>query len=450
MLRALRQAASARVRIAQIFRAGIARSGPAHAPRLALDFFLRSPAGQSLRMRFGRARPGEFKEYTAELPAGFPAQRVAVRLSIPALPRSRMFEFTEHAGDLVLAVSKGGFAISHDLGASWTFVGIQGYGGHQFLHVKSIGDGEYLAQAVRPDWNRRGRRRVDILVVDDHGNVRAQNRIDGSPWHACRAVDFKNGTLMYAEYPYDVAASMGARFPSRVLRSRDRGRSWDAVFEQSGADVRHFHFLQARPGVPGEWWLTSGDKPAESHIWVSRDDGDTWESLTDSFGDQVAIDGVTYPRAIFRLTDLVWDGTDVLWGTDDLLQGTKKDTAGPRVFKSPATGKLIPRVIGRCRWPVRNIVDAGDVFLLMTQGSIRPDARPEEKRPGVFLAPKHAAPVHDVVHLFDAEIHSAIRTAFTYSKASRAAKDGVFFTARSGTDIFPYGHKILKWEVWFS
>ena len=367
-----------------------------------------------------------------------------------------MFEFSEHVADAygqatttVLATTRGGFAVSHDLGARWNVVAVKGYGAHDFLHLKAIGDGEFLAQAALPEWNRRNRRRVDLLIVDEEGNVRAQNRIEGSPWHACRSVDLKDGILMYAEYPYDLPASLGVRFSSRVFRSRDRGRSWDIVFEQSGEQVRHFHFLQARPGVSGEWWLTSGDRPAESNIWVSKNDGDGWESLTATFSNQLEIEGVRYPRAIFRLTDLAWDGTDVIWGTDDLLQGTRNDTAGPRVFRSPGAGGLVPRVVGRCRWPIRNIVDVGRCFFLLTQGSIKADARPEEKRPGVFLMPKNSAS-GGVVHLFDAEIHSAIRTAFTYSKASRAAKDGVFFTARSGTDVFAFGHKILKWEVEFS
>jgi hypothetical protein len=36
---------------------------------------------------------------------------------------------------------------------------------------------------------------------------------------------------------------------------------------------------------------------------------------------------------------------------------------------------------------------------------------------------------------------------FTYSKASRAAKEGVFFTYRSDEDVFDGGHKLLRWRV---
>lgn len=40
-------------------------------------------------------------------------------------------------------------------------------------------------------------------------------------------------------------------------------------------------------------------------------------------------------------------------------------------------------------------------------------------------------------------------TGFTYSIASRAAKDGVFFTYRAATDAFPSGAGILRWRVLF-
>jgi len=69
--------------------------------------------------------------------------------------------------------------------------------------------------------------------------------------------------------------------------------------------------------------------------------------------------------------------------------------------------------------------------------------------PGVFLMPKKAA-LPQLVHLFDVDVHSQVRTGFTYSRASRAAKDGTFFTYRGGTDAFPAGHKILRWDVTFS
>jgi hypothetical protein len=71
--------------------------------------------------------------------------------------------------------------------------------------------------------------------------------------------------------------------------------------------------------------------------------------------------------------------------------------------------------------------------------------------PGVYLMPKRPVKgASELVHLFDVEVHSSAKTGFTYSRASRAARNGSFFTFRSSTDVFPFGHKILRWDVTFA
>jgi hypothetical protein len=256
---------------------------------------------------------------------------------------------------------------------------------------------------------------------------------------------------MYAEYPYeDPKGGAAQRAPSRVFRSRDRGRTWEIVFERAGTEIRHFHFLQARPGRRGEWWLTSGDNPAESRIWISKDDGDRWTDVTASFGETVLLDGMAYPRTLFRLTDLAWENGVVVWGTDDYLARNQFPLPGSRMFRSPAD-RLAPRPAGKANWPIRNIVDAGAFYLVLTQGCARADATAKEKMPGVYLMPKQrieSAPA--MIHLLDVEVYSHNRTGFTYSRASRAAKNGTFFTYRASTDAFPFGHRMLKWDVTFS
>jgi hypothetical protein len=253
---------------------------------------------------------------------------------------------------------------------------------------------------------------------------------------------------MYAEYPFDSDdPSAQERFASRVFRSRDRGRSWEIV--RSEGAIRHFHLLQARPGVPGEWWLTSGDEPQECHIWVSRDDGESWNSLTDGFGDSIAIGNVRFPRTLFRLTDLAWQGDDVIWGTDDCLRAAGKTRRGARVLRSSCAPALAPVIAGQTPWEIRSLIDLGNSFVFLTQGKARPESAHDEG-PGVFLMLKERNAPMELVHLFDVDVYSALRTGFTYSRASRAAKDGTFFTFRANTDAFAFGHKILKWEVTFS
>jgi len=402
----------------------------------------------------GIDKPPEPKEFSVTLPAGYPARRIDVRLSVPALPADSPYRFSDHVTDelgrptrTILATTTGGFGISRDLGETWKHIPVRAHKTHRFIHVRSIGNSEYLAQA---QLERDPTKTVplDLLVIDEAGNVRAKHRAHGTRWHGCRAIDQSNGTIMYAEYP-----SGDNPRPSRVFRSRDRGRSWDVAFERNSEQIRHFHFLQANPRVAGEWWLTSGDNPEECRIWLSKNDGEGWVDYTD-IPETIDIDGITYPRSIFRLTDLAWDGDEIIWGTDDTLPLVTGDSPGARVFRSAIKRPFAPRPVGHCRWHIRSIVDVGEFYFVLTQGSNRGRASPEERKPNVLLMPKKSPPgAPGLLHLFDVDIHSPKPRAgrgFTYSKASRAAIGGTFFTYRAPFHVWPAGHQILRWDVTFS
>jgi hypothetical protein len=153
---------------------------------------------------------------------------------------------------------------------------------------------------------------------------------------------------------------------------------------------------------------------------------------------------------MFRLTDLAWQDGEVVWGTDDYLARNQFPDPGARMFRSPGD-RLVPVMAGKAKWQIRNMVEVGEYYMVLTQGCVRSDAPHAEKMPGAYLMPKrHVESAPDLVHLFDADIHSHIRTGFTYSRASRKAKDGTFFTYRSNTDVFPFGHRIVKWDLSFS
>lgn len=396
------------------------------------------------------------REYSIALPAGYPAARATVQLSVPPLSPRHRFDYQDHVmdasghpTDTVLATTTGGFAVSHDLGRSWNHVFVKAREKDRFLLLKSLGDSEYLAQ-VEPSEAKTGKRALlDVLVVDERGDVLVANHAQGYRWYGCRSMDSSAGTLMYAEYPSNVPVDR--RPPARVFRSRDRGRSWEVVFEQTGTQIRHFHFLQARPNAAREWWLASGDAPNESRIWVSKNNGDDWTDVTELPSDEIEIGGVIYPRSVFRLTDLAWDGNDIVWGSDDRLASATDHLAGARIFRSTVGPVLAPRMVGRCNWHIRSIVDLGAFHLAISQGCAYPGANPDTEKPGAFLIPKKADPaVPGVVHLFDIDTHAPRATKFTASRASRVAKDGTFFTRRARTDVFPSGQKLLRWDVTFS
>lgn len=396
-----------------------------------------------------------YKEYVVDLPDGYPARRVTVRLSVPPMPRGNEFAFTEHVCDeagettrTVIATATGGFAISPDLGASWCMIHVPAYRRRRFLHVKAIGDGEYLVQVepVRP--NRDQPHVADVVVVHESGAVVATTPSLSVPWHGCRAVDVRGGVIMYAEYPPNPGRA--GRLVSRVFRSRDRGRTWEVVFERSGEQVRHFHFLQARPGAR-EWWLTSGDAPNESRVWVTRNDGDAWIDISGPGQKTFTSAGVTFPRDLYRLTDLAWDGDDVIWGTDDVLWGLDGGQPGARLFRSRIGETLSPVEVARCKWHLRSLVDLGHSWILTSQGCPQPQTVSQrDARPGVYLMPKSVPDgMPGAVHLFDADTYSGDRTSFSSARASRTSVDGTFFTYRGRNDVFRGGQLMLRWDVRF-
>jgi hypothetical protein len=395
-----------------------------------------------------------YKEYSATLPDGFADRKITLRLSVPPLPVRPAFIFSEHVmdekgnmTDTVLATCNGGFAISHDLGETWKVVLVKGHANHLFINIKAIGSSEFLVQLV-PSENRASKiLPLDLLVVDIHGKVLAKHPAHSHRWHGCRSVDLAGGAIMFAEYLSNNPVDGKRPVDCRVWRSHDRGRTWHTVFGQSGEEIRHFHFLQQRLGHPKEWWLTSGDLPRECHVWVSKDDGDNWNDISVTRHDRIEVDGQFYARDLYRMTDLFWMDDEVIWGTDDYMGISTPP--GARVFRGEIRRKLKPELVGIGKWHIRSIVDIGDYLLFFSQRANIPGASPEERKPGVYLMAKNGQPdAHGLVHLFNLDSYpSRDRPGFTFSKASRAAAHGTFFTHRSSEDVFPAGHKILEWNV---
>jgi hypothetical protein len=159
-----------------------------------------------------------------------------------------------------------------------------------------------------------------------------------------------------------------------------------------------------------------------------------------------------HEQSINRHTDMVVLKDQLIWGTDDLLgtprlyhdpSATLSNRIGSRILISPKTAPLRPRVSGFVGSHIRSIVDVGPAFLIMTEAK-NPQVT---TRPQVCLMPKEAP--HMVVELFTVDRFDTLGTGFTYSRSSRAAKNGRFFTYRGSNDVFAGGPRILQWDVAF-
>lgn len=411
------------------------------------------------------------------LPAEMGFRRIAVTLSLPTLPMAgESARFALHcfdrnrreAANTVIACQAGGVAISEDLGAHWDVVSIPQARDIALHNAFDRQGGGYLLQGLGPHKPSDPRGKPDsegpIFVCDEKLGLIERVQPAKTNWHGPRSIDQSGNTIMFAEYPengtkYTPAFAQSADGltylcdNSRVFRSVDGGRTWSNAFERSWREIRHFHTLMADPFEPGTWYLSSGDRSEESFIWRSSDDGDSWEDVT-ATGDSVDLHPgmASRRRSIHRHTDMVVLPDRLIWGADDLL-GNVSDyhdpkvsmsrRVGSRLFMSPKTSPLQPVCIGFVGSHIRSIVDVGPGYLVLTEAKYLQCV----PRPQVAFLSKEEP--YRVVELFSIDRFSASGTAFTGSRASRAAKNGRFFTARQDNDAFVGGPRILQWDVDF-
>jgi hypothetical protein len=426
-------------------------------------------------------KPGFSKVYAIGVDPAFGFKRVLVELSVPSLPSlAGRVEFAEHEWSnaeggstrQVIALARGVIAVSEDLGETWEAFRPDGTDDVRLWNAFTTSDGTHLIQGAAPPSGEpiaRSGGAVPLFAFDRSWKLRHRLQPGTSPWHGARSIDEANGVIMYGEYPenalkyqregrneLDDCARLereGLLLPSRVLRSRDQGAHWETVLELSWRDVRHFHTVAADPYRAGRWWASTGDRVAECQVWETLDGGDSWAEVgSDELDVTLHPAGKKGERAVFRYTDLVVRRDDVLWGADDWLGNvtmfydqdvTVGRRVGSRIFRSPRETPWRPEAVGFVGHPVRSIVDVGGAYVITT----------EAKQAAVGLCPQvllmSAEDPTLIRPLFNIDNFAAQGTGLTYSKASRAARDGVFFSYRQAHDAFDGGPRILRWRVAF-
>lgn len=399
------------------------------------------------------------RSYTRDVDPAFGFRRVSVQLTIPAVPASaRGASFAEHvAGSrAVTAVLPGGVLVSEDLGETWEHHRLDDADGLDFVNCLTTAEGEHLLQVKSaPDERSDDGMGGGIHRYDAGWTPLGSARPGRFHWHGSRSAGEAGGTILWAEYPdnktkYEAGNEALAVDPA-VHRSRDGGASWEKVFEQPGAAIRHFHTVVADPCRAGQWWLSSGDRPQESRVWVSTDDGSTWADVTNSAPDvELHPSFAAQGQAIQRYTDL-WLGDDeLIWGADDWLGGpaavndlSVSARAGARMYRSPRTSPLKPADAGWIGNPVRSIVDVGPALLVTTEAK-----RSVLTSPQVYLMSKEpGGPLQEILTV---DVAGGGGSGLTFSRASRAAEQGTFFSFRSSRDLVQSPTRILRWAIDFA
>ena len=174
--------------------------------------------------------------------------------------------------------------------------------------------------------------------------------------------------------------------------------------------VKHFHFVQPDPFHPKQWYLSSGDTPAQTHVWLSKDDGLTWEEVTDPHP-------AGSPKgSVHRFTSLIFTKDYLWWPTDDLTgAGMARLVRGTR--GEPLHVKVMGDLGDEC---MRSAVvtDYGMLFISENKNAHGLGAH-------IYLYTKTGSIVEVGVIPPPAQ---AFRAVGTWSLASKEATKGEFFT----------------------
>ncbi len=418
------------------------------------------PPGKRL---FRRAR-GEEKTLSTRVDSELGCARVTLRWSVPPLPTeakfgSHQFDVESGApGTRIVAVARNSLYVSDDLGESWEGMSVKGVDELQLDNAYVKPDGGVLAQARRP--RGTSETRAAILTFDPELTLEGMVAPGINQWHGSSGIDHSRGTTIFGEYPPNASRprpedpepeKQGDWYDSHLYRSCDGGHTWEMVHTAPWRQIRHFHTVRADPYQQGVWYASTGDRPSECHLFRSVDDGLTWHDATGEPLDELT--GKPYARrwrALYRYTDVVFTEDHLIWGTDDFLGSADRigtqdvavaDRVGSRLCTATKGERVDVATFAYAGNPVRTIVDVGVAWLVITQAK-----RIEIPRPQLFLVSKtepHRAAEIGTVDLF------AGPSSFTFSRASRAARDGRFFSFRGRGDVFPAGPSILQWDVSF-
>ena len=327
-----------------------------------------------------------------------------------------------HASRELVARAGTTLYLSEDLGETWR--PIDEPTGLLFSLCFTTAEGRRLLQDIRSP---------EVHVFDPGWRYLGARTAGAHPWHGTWSIDqSKSGVVMFCEY-----ASLSPTL--RVLRSLDDGDSWECVFSQPGHDadpaagpIRHFHTCQADPFLPGRWYLSSGDRGKQNTVWLSDDDGRSWQlaevALASSVGPPIP-DG-RLPNIVRHTSEVITEDA-VIWPTDDnlgsvarLVRAAKPDLARADIIASFGKNEL------------RNIVSLGDDGLfILSESKLDPSVAEaycvgiDGRVFGTFALPNPAGTSATVAR----------------SRSSKSAIDGVFF---SFSDLALDGKPaLLRWTV---
>ncbi len=413
--------------------------------------------------------------YTIPLPADTGYSSIRISLSLPNVPKALSnLDFAEHVMDVekgvatqtVILCGTGGIGVSDDLGETWKSIRTTGFEDYRWSNCFTTSTGRHIVQSQgflgATDPITDPAKHAALLIFDRNWQLVGQAKTRDGYWHGSASVGESDGVIMFAEY-YRNLELYSPDFEQRkadylqilrsnaIWRSRDDGTTWEKCLEFGPLQIRHFHTVIPDRFMPGVWWASSGDHTEETRVWRTTDQGDSWVDVTNREPSiQLQASYMPLRARCQRYTDAAVEREQIVWGADDYLGSVRAtgnarpatERAGSRIFASPKSSPLQPREVAYIGHPVRSLVDVGPGWIVMTEAKESAIGF----KPSVFLLFKQS---FKLVKLMDLENYSNVGTGFTYSRSSRSAYKGIFFSFRNSLDVFKGGVRCLKWKVEF-
>ncbi len=322
--------------------------------------------------------------------------------------KARFLDHRVGKRNVLLALSNGCLYWSGDMAESWSVI--------PNTHARDYRQGFVTEAGNVLVWDRK-RKQLDLIDLD--GRVLAEHRAP-HPWHGSWGIGQNGGTILYAEYD-----SGNEEESYSVYRSADAGRTWTAVLSKSTIhEIRHFHTVQADRYHPGHWYLSSGDMPLCSKVWLSKDDGHNWTEVTDPNPE-----GVSH-QSVHRFTSLAFTKDYIYWGTDDLMGGDRALAVRARrgePLQVEALGHL-----GCEKSRVIVSVDCGLLIISQAKTSLETSI--------------HLLARDDIVFVGNIRSKTDKPSSVTWSCCSRRAVGGRFFSLALGS-VFGHNTELYLWEM---
>jgi len=229
--------------------------------------------------------------------------------------------------------------------------------------VFSLNSKTYLLSTYDKDDNHY------LVLLDKNLNMISEKNIGKCSWHSQNSIDEANGVIMYAEYNVgDEPTSVS------IYRSKDNGSSWQSIFSlKAQEELRHFHTLQRVKDTPGFWLATTGDTPEQSRWFLSKNDGDTWNEVTDT--EHI---NTIYPSrnlSAHRTTAIDITNDYYYWTTDDLMGNVpsyflcenEERIASSKLYRSKKTEPLYIEKLSNLGMHGRSMVKTDTGYLIITE-----------------------------------------------------------------------------------